>query len=293
MLSIEFWVNTLSSAGYYSLLALAIVFVYSTNRVLLFCVGEIGALAAFVTYSAHQALHAVELPLAASVSVLIALALVALIGAVLFWVIEQLGTNGSHFVGTIIAIAFALTLQGVMNTVWQGEIYRFEIAPVFLDLGESRVALLSLVVGVSGLALAAAAILLLNRSRIGYEMQALADNRVLSILRGIPVRRRIIAVGAFSGILAGIGGILGAAVTAISLESSTLGVNAIIAAIIGGLTSPAGAIAGAVLLAIVENLTTVYLDSRHVTLMPVLLLGVFLIFRPYGISGKAETVQRV
>lgn len=293
MLSIEFWVNTLSSAGYYSLLALAIVFVYSTNRVLLFCVGEIGALAAFVTYSVHQALHVAEFPLAASASVLIALALAALIGAVLFWVIEQLGTNGSHFVGTIIAIAFALTLQGVMNTVWQGEIYRFEIAPVFLDLGEARVALLSLVVGVSGLALAAAAILLLNRSRIGYEMQALADNRVLSILRGIPVRRRIIAVGAFSGILAGIGGILGAAVTAISLESSTLGVNAIIAAIIGGLTSPAGAITGAVLLAIVENLTTVYLDSRHVTLMPVLLLGVFLIFRPYGISGKAETVQRV
>jgi len=293
MLTVEFWVNSLSSAGYYSLLALAIVFVYSTNRVLLFCVGEIGALAAFVAYSLHTSLTASGTALAAPIAVAAALGLVAAIGAGLFWVIERLGAAGGHFVGTMMAIAFAIVLQGVMNLVWQGEIYRFEITPLFLEFGDSQVSVVSLVVGLTGLALAGLVILLLNRSRIGYEIQALADNRVLSVLRGIPVNRRIIAVGAFSGVLSGIGGILGASVTSISLESAAFGVNAIVAAIIGGLTSPLGAIAGAVLLALVENLTTVYLDARYVTLMPIVMLGIFLIFRPYGLKGKAESIQRV
>lgn len=293
MFTAEFWVNALSSAGYYALLALAIVFVYSTNRVLLFCVGEIGALAAFVTYSAHQVYSEQGLPLAAPLAVATAVALAAVIGAVLFWIIENQGAAAGHFVGTMVAIAFAIVLQGVMNLVWQGEIYRYGIEPVFLEIGESYVSVVSIVVGATGLAVAALLILLLNRSRLGYDIQALADNRVLSLLRGIPVNRRIIAVGALSGALAAAGGILGASVTSISLESAAFGVNAIVAAIIGGLTSPLGAVVGAVLLALIENLTTVYLDPRYVALMPILLLGIFLLFRPHGLIGKAERIQRV
>lgn len=293
MSGLEFLANTLSSAGYYALLALAIVFVYSTNRVLLFCVGEIGALAAFAAFSTNEWLLAKEVPCAAAIALLAALLLAAAVGATLFWVIERLGASGSHFVGTMMAISFSLVLQGVINTVWQGEIFRFDLPVEFLEVGEAQISVLSLTVGLIGLALALLLILALKKSRIGYEMQALADNRVLSTLRGIPVQRRIIGVGAVAGALAGAGGILSASVTSISLESAAIGVNAIVAAIIGGLTSPLGAVAGAVLLALVENFTTVYLDSRYVTLMPIVLLGIFLVFRPYGLNGKAESIQRV
>lgn len=293
MLGLGFLVDVLSSAAYCGLLALAIVFVYRANRVLLFCVGEIGALAAFLLYS----LYASFLPNGSWLAWILAGTLVVLvtglIGAALFTIIEQLGTKVDHFVGTMLTIAFALVLQGVMSLAWQGDIYRFAIPARFVRVAGERLSITALIVAGVGLLLALLAILLLGHSRIGREMQAIADNRQLSALRAIPVTRRMVAVGAIAGILAGCAGVLAAATTSVSAENAMLSVNAITAAIIGGMTSPAGAILGALVLAVIENLTTRYIDPAYATLTPVLLLAIMLLFKPYGLLGKPERISRV
>lgn len=293
MLTTDFFTQLFSSAGYYSLFALAIVLIYRTNKVLLFCVGELGALASFIAYSTNDWLNTQSVPFSGLIGVVVAVAIITLISILLLWIIEQMGTTGSHFIGTMITIAFSIVLQGIMSVIWQGEIYRYTVTPLFFNLGDARISGLAIIVGTIGLLLAIGTVMLLKKSRIGYDMQAIADNRTLSTLRGIPVQQRILLIGALVGILSATAGILGASLTSISLENASLSVNAIIAAIIGGLTSPIGAIAGAIVLAIVENITTVFLDSRYATLTPIVLLGIFLVFRPYGLSGKSEHIQRV
>ncbi len=285
-----FYVNTVSSAAYYAPLALAIVLVYRANRVLLFCIGETGALAAFAAYSLHDADMAGWSWPAALAG---ALALSGLVGAALFLFIEWLGRRTDHFVGTMLTIAFALVLQGAMSLAWQGEIFRFSLPMLFFEIASQRVSATALQIAATGFAIAFIVVLLLGYSRIGREIDAVADNRVLSILRSVPVTRRMVGVGVASGVLAGAGGILAAAMTSISAENAALGVNAVVAAIIGGLTSPGGAVAGALLLAVVENLTTIYLGPAYVPLTPILLLAAMLVFRPYGLFGKAERIQRV
>ena len=285
-----FYINVFSSAAYYAPLALAIIFVYRANRVLLFCVGEIGALAAFVAYSLRDADGAGwSWPSA----LLGALAVSGLVGAILFFSIERLGKRIDHFVGTMLTIAFSLVLQGVMSLVWQGEIFRYSLPPFFLEIASQRVSGTALNIGATGFAVAFSAVFVLGYSRIGREIEAIADNRVLSVLRSVPVTQRMMSVGIAAGILAGAGGILAGAMTSVSAENAALGVNAIVAAIIGGLTSPGGAVAGAFVLALVENLTTAYLGPAYVPLTPILLLAAMLVFRPYGLFGKAERIQRV
>ncbi|MFK3664139.1 branched-chain amino acid ABC transporter permease [Ochrobactrum teleogrylli] len=293
MPDLNFVVSTLSSAAYYSLLALAIVFVYRTNRILLFCVGEIGALSAFIAHDVYEAVNLAGYGAPWAFAIAAALAVAGLIGGLLLLVVEYLGKTVDHFVGTMLTIAFSLVLQGVINFVWQGEIYRFMLAPSFIRVGDVRISVIALTVAVTGLALAFAAVAILRFSSIGRDMQALAGNRALSALRGVPVRPVLIGVGVFAGLLAGSGGILGAIMTSISLENSAMSVNAVVAAIIGGLTNPLGAVVGALILALAENLTSIYLDSRYATLMPIVLLGVMLIFKPYGLFGRQETIQRV
>jgi branched-chain amino acid transport system permease protein len=72
-----------------------------------------------------------------------------------------------------------------------------------------------------------------------------------------------------------------------------IGVNALIAALIGGMDSMKGAIFGAFLVAISEDLTSRLLEPRYATLAPVLILLIVMVVRPWGLFGSPEEIKRV
>ena len=65
-----------------------------------------------------------------------------------------------------------------------------------------------------------------------------------------------------------------------------------IAALIGGLTSPAGALVGALLLAAGESIISLNFDVRYTIVAPVLGLTLLLAIRPRGLSARTETIER-
>ncbi len=108
----------------------------------------------------------------------------------------------------------------------------------------------------------------------------------------MPVQRRLATVWIASAVIAGIAGIFSAALSAVSVEGATVGFSGIVAAIIGGLTSPLGGIAGALLLATGENVTSLFFEARYSIVVPVLLLVILLIVRPSGLSARVERIAR-
>lgn len=291
-------VNTLASAAGYSLFALAVVLAYRSSRILLFCVGEIGMLAAYVLLQTWTGLAPTlgYLP-ALGAGVAVSTAVSAGVGWLLHLVLGRLDEKASPFVGTAITIAFSVALLGVMTIAWQGEIARLPLADQALSLtwllqAPASVSALAVGVALAAGALCGLLLLVFYRSHYGIELQALASNRALAQLRGIPVRRRLAGVWIAAAVVSGWAGISCSALAAVSTEGAAVGFSGIVAAIIGGLTSPGGALVGALLLATGENLTSLYFDARYSVVAPVLLLVLLLALRPSGLSARVEAIFR-
>ncbi|MFG1359154.1 branched-chain amino acid ABC transporter permease [Xanthobacter pseudotagetidis] len=291
MLTLSFALSTLAIGVVYAVLALAVVFVYRASRVLVFCVGEIGAVAAYVLRDgwviAGTGVQGFLVGVAA------ALAVAALIGAALYLLVERLNPGGDHFIGTILTVAAGVVLLGLLAAGWGGEISRLPIRLGFTTIAGTRVPVLTLTVIAIGAVLLTLVLALLRHSDFGIESQALSSNRGLAYLRGIPVNRRLLSIWVLAAVFSAIGGMLSAAFSSVSIEGASVGLSGIVAAIIGGLTNPAGAVLGAFLLALAENLTTAWFDARYSQVVPILSLLALLIVRPRGIGNRVESIERV
>lgn len=95
-----------------------------------------------------------------------------------------------------------------------------------------------------------------------------------------------------ASLISGIAGILFGLTSAVSVDGAVVGFSGMIAAIIGGLTSPGGALVGALLLAAGEGMISLFFDLRYAIVVPVLALTLLLAIRPRGLSARVETIER-
>jgi branched-chain amino acid transport system permease protein len=284
-----FAINTLSSAVVYALFALAIVFAYRTSRILLFCVGEIGVMSAYILASVWRWFG--NTPGGAVAGVLGASLFDVAIGIILFLVLRQ-EKQEDPFTGTAITIAFAILFVGVMAVLWGSSVEQLPLPNGTVSLSGAALSITSLAtIAVGGIA-ALAILALFYWTPIGIELQAIANNRQLAILSGISVNSRMLLVWMAASVVSGLAGVLSGAISSVSVEGSAVGFSGLVAAIIGGLTSPGGALIGALLLAAGENLVSMYFDIRYSVVVPVILLVALLAVRPWGISARVERIAR-
>lgn len=290
----SFVFTVLSNTVVYALFALAIVLAYRSSRVLLFCVGETGVIAAYLTLNVANWVSggAAGSALGLAAGLCAALAASAAIGAALYWVLGRNEGRSDPFVGTAVTIAFSIALLGVMTILWKGQIARLPVTDRAVAWFGAPVQETAITITLIGAVLVASLLTLVYRSGIGRELLAVSGNRTLARLRGIPVQRRLATVWIGSSVISGLAGIGSCALSAVSIEGSAVGFSGIVAAIIGGLTSPGGAIAGAFLLALGESATNLYMDARYSVAVPVFALVALLAVRPSGLSAKIEAISR-
>jgi branched-chain amino acid transport system permease protein len=131
--------------------------------------------------------------------------------------------------------------------------------------------------------------LVLNRSRLGLCIRAVAQNRSAAQLMGIDLevtRMATFAIGA------AIGGLAGALLGASLPIYPTMGINPILKAfvvlVIGGVGSLWGAVLGGLLLGLVEVMVAGYFSSELQDIGTFMVLVALLLFKPEGLLGKAE-----
>jgi len=164
--------------------------------------------------------------------------------------------------------------------------FAIEIARPFrvLDIRMNREQMITL--GVSFLAMVLM-YLLLTRTPIGRAMRAVADNPQLALVRGIERPRIIRWTWFIAGMLLAVGGVLIGMDRALEpLMGSNYVVAVFAAAILGGLGSPLGAFAGAMLIGIVSELSTLVIPPNYRIGIPLVVIAVILIFRPQGLFGQ-------
>jgi branched-chain amino acid transport system permease protein len=134
------------------------------------------------------------------------------------------------------------------------------------------------------------------KSRKGIAMRAVADNQQVAMAMGIDVERYFGVAWAMTGVVSALGGILWGNLLGVDVNLALVGFKVFPVVILGGLDSIPGAIIGGLLVGIVENVASGYVDpyvgGGTKDFAPYVLMILALMIRPYGIFGK-RIIERI
>jgi len=131
--------------------------------------------------------------------------------------------------------------------------------------------------------------LFISRTKLGWAMQAVAQNRTLASVLGINVARLVTITFVLNAALTAVAAILIAPVYLVKYDIGvSLGLKAFYAAIIGGFNQIRGALLGGLLVGVVETLSAAYISSHFRDAFALIILIAVLLLKPEGIWGVKE-----
>jgi branched-chain amino acid transport system permease protein len=284
--------NGIGQGVVYASLALALVLIYKTTGILNFAQGEMALFSTYVTWWFTQR----GLPV--WVSILLSVGLSFIGGALIERVVMRPVERSSALVIVIVTIGLFLALNSIVQVIFGVEA---ESLPRFYpnenwDIGGVIVRADTLVL-IAVLALECLVLwFLLQRTKIGLALRAVASNPDSSRLVGVSVGTMLMFGWGLSAALGAMAGSLvvptTTALTAASMQSIL--VFAFAAAALGGFDSPLGAVVGGLIVGVANALTTEYIDALDgiELVVPFGLILLVLLFRPAGLFGKVH-VERV
>jgi branched-chain amino acid transport system permease protein len=288
---IDYLLGGISNGAIIALMALALVLIWRSTRVVNFA--QIGQ-AMFTTFIALSVRDITGSWILALIAAIISGAILGLIVHLL--VIRPVARADAS--GAIIAtFGVLIALQALAGMIWGGDSRGFP-APVNNAGIEfaGRIwpfSLYDLLVIVLTAVLVIGLTLMFTRTNVGLSMRASAFNPEVARLSGVRVSRMLAFGWVLAGMVGAVAGVLVAPVSTVSPNSfDILLVFAFTAAVIGGLDSLVGAVALGVGTGLVISLISGFSDSSNAPVVALALLALNLLLKPDGVFGhhKARTV---
>jgi len=236
----------LATGAIYAIVAVGFTLLWQTSQTINFAQGEFVMLPAFLMLAAMQA--GAPFWLAILIGVLLSMLLLGLGFKMLL--VDPMLRHGVLPLA-IATMALAIGIKEAVKQFFSAEASPF---PSLVPAGDitvfgRHIALQS--VGVLALAILAVIALtsFLNRSSIGHQMQAAAQNPTVARIVGVPVERMILL---------------------------TFLINAVLVAL------------ASLLIGVVDNLAAAYVSTQYRAAVPLILLIVIILFRPQGLLGRPE-----
>jgi neutral amino acid transport system permease protein len=282
-------INGLSLGAIYALGAVGLTLVYGILKLVNFAQGDFLTFGGYMAYLVNVTWGA---PLVVAVFwAMLATALLGILFERLLW--GPMRAKHAGFLQLILmSIGVAFLLRAVVQWFWGTEIRILDVNTTdTVDFVGLRIGQTELIVVIVGLVVLVAVGLMLRYTLLGKRMQALSDDLDLAETAGIDTRRVILYTWVFAGTLAGLAGVLAAAITSLYPELGFELLLPIFAAVIlGGIGDAFGALAAGLVLGVVTEWSTLIIDARWKTAVGFLVLVIVLIVRPQGIFGRAKTI---
>lgn len=185
----------------------------------------------------------------------------------------------------IISIGLALFLRNGILLVWSASNQNYDVPLVEApEVFGVKIAYYRLVV--IGLAIAGIVALhfLLQKTKVGKAMRAVADNIDLARVSGINVEKVVLWTWVITGLLTAVGGSMYGLITTVRPNMGWFLILPMFASVIlGGIGNPYGAIAGGLIIGIVQELSVPWLGSDYKLGVALLIMIIILLVRPQGI----------
>ena len=284
MLAAQIIINALVLGCLYACIAIGFSLVWGVLNVINLIHGSMIVLGAYLAWGLYQSL---------AISPWYVLPVAAPLFFVFGYLLQRLLLNRVISAPVLVTLTLTFGLDLILNNAM---IYFFkaDYRKLTLKPPMGSVSLFGVVVPVDrliatvlALALTGLLYLLLRRSRVGRAIVAVRLDRDAAVLMGVDVKSIYAIAFGLGAALAGCAGVLMALIYPISpLTSSTFLGKAFVVCVLGGLGSVSGALAGGLLLALVEGVGTTFLGPEYATTLSFVLLIIFLIVRPQGLLGR-------
>ena len=187
------------------------------------------------------------------------------------------------------SLTISIIITSVLNVFFSKNPLAFPMIfkTTTFNVGYLKVSKMDTMILVISVVLLASLMFLINKTKIGLAMRAVAINPDTSKLMGINSSLILVMIFSIAGCLAGVSGVLlGCKYGVYPDLGQTMMVKGFIASVIGGLGSLGGAIVAAFALGVIEMFWTFQFGSLSTPVMTFVVMLLFLFVRPQGISGK-------
>jgi len=295
-------INGLTLGSVYALVALGYTMVYGIIGLINFAHGDVVMIGAMAATMVAAALVGADPSVSAwavlGLGLLVAMPLCMAVG----WTAERVAyrplRRAPRLAALITAIGVSIILQNLAMMTWGRNYLNFPqvLSPRVLELGGARVSTLQIAIVLIAAAIMALLMAVVHRTRLGTAMRATAQNREVAGLMGVNINTVISAAFLIGSALAAVAGIMVTTYYGVSQYTMgfMLGLKAFTAAVLGGIGNLVGAMAGGLLLGIIESLGSGYigdltggfLGSHYQDVFAFIVLVLVLIFRPSGLLGE-------
>jgi branched-chain amino acid transport system permease protein len=297
-------VNGVTTGALYSLIALGFSMVYGVLKLLNFAHGDLYMVGAFIGYFVVQWFGGpAKLTIPVPVLLLIMFVLAAVVVGGLGVAIERFAyrplRDAPRIAPLITAIGISFFLENAALLLFGGQFRVYNTSEFIsfssgIQIGSVSIDAVQIMVLALGLAMMVSLRLLVNKTKLGKQMRAVAADREAAEMLGINVNFTIAATFFLGSAFAGVAGVMAGLL--FNQVSNTIGfiagLKAFTAAVVGGIGSIPGAMLGGLLIGIAESFITGYVSSTYTNLLVFALLIVVMLVRPSGLLGRAQ-LQKV
>lgn len=278
-------VNGVIAGGTYALAAIGYTMVYGILKFINFAHGSVAMTGAYIVFV--LTLSALNVPFV--VAFFLSMVLTAIVGILIEKSAYKPLRNAPKLAPLTTAIAVSFVLDAAVMILVGTDIKTYSVEYDILTIGSVFITSVQVIIIFASLFFMGCLYALLTYTKLGKAIRAVADNINLAEIAGINTDTTISAVFAIGSALAAASGSL------IGLDSNlqpTMGfiitVKAFAAVVLGGLGNVYGAIVGAFIIGIVENIGVWYIPPVWKDSIAYGILILVLLFRPSGIFGSKE-----
>jgi branched-chain amino acid transport system permease protein len=289
---LSYLISGLSLGSVYAIIALGYTMVYGIAKMLNFAHGDVIMVGGYISYIAMA-----RAGLPGWLSVIIAMAVCTVLGVVIEGLAYRPLRSATSLAVLITAIGVSYFLQNAALLIWGANFKTYPSlisGTLKLSLGEDRqlsipyVAMLTIVVCIL---IMVGLTLFTSKTKMGKAMRACSEDKGAAQLMGINVNKTISVTFAIGSALAAIAGVLlcSSFPTLKPTTGSMPGIKAFTAAVFGGIGSIPGAVIGAFIIGICENIIKGLGLTTFSDAFTFVLLIVILMVKPTGIFGEKAT----
>jgi branched-chain amino acid transport system permease protein len=289
---IQYTVNGLTAGAFYALVALGYTIIYGIIRLINFAHGDLTMVGAFIGWTALVSLGLQRLPviLAIALAALISMGVTSIINVGILRFAYKPLLNRSLLAILITALGMSIFLQNAALLVFGAGVqaYPHLVTSSGVFIGGVRISFAQTIFFSISLLLMAGLYVFARFTTLGTAMRALAVDHDAARLMGINVDRVIAIAFILAAILAAAAGVMiGLYYTQISFFLGfLLGLRAFTSAVLGGIGNIPGAMAGGLLIGLLESYCAGYLSGRWQDVFVFGVLIAVLIVKPTGLFGE-------
>jgi branched-chain amino acid transport system permease protein len=277
----------------YALLAAGIVILYKAGRVVNFAHGELAIVGGYVFYSSGLMAGGEEPAL--WLGTLGALVFSVVTGVFIYMAVMRRLVGEPFFVAILITVGIGIVLKSAILVVWRAQRLTIDIgmAPAIKLTAGATLSYMDVASVLLTIAFFAGLYMFLAFTRLGVQFRGTAENALLASQRGVNVNFVLSLAWAIAVAAASLSGVLFGGRAFLSVDSVTIGLSGLTAALVGGLDSLRGAVVGAFIVASAQYLTVRLIDPVVSEAVPFLILLLVMSVRPWGLFGTLEELDRV